>query len=567
MFRSLRTRIQIWNAIILALVIGTFGVLLYVQQRTRIMRSIDDEIRGAVAVLAGKLQAASPRILRDYLDTDPDTLPEFPGPGSRDSRPGRPGGPGRGNRGGPDGPPGGPEDGPFFDGPPAGGPPVDGPRRNGPRGDGPMRDDPVLDSLPPDAPLPGMQGNRVRGLMEPLIKLHRDLHLPDTFHPRRMKEPHPLPYFYIWRADSSLVKSSRPEDIPFPEIGSTEERRPPLEFKFRQRGTLREGFSPGAPGTVVLVGRDIAFDLHRLSTIGWWITLSGFGAWMIGLVGGWMLSRGSTRPIETITDVAADISGSNLSGRIDASMMDVEFAGLSRTLNETFERLQTAFERQRQFTADASHELRTPLSVLQTHHELALSKPRTPEEYQETIQTCQRAVERMNSLVESLLVLARVDSNEDAAKHANFELGNVLENEIEKLEPVMAKAGLNFSSSLVSATVAGDMHQVGRVVSNLLTNAIHYSESGDNVSVSMSSSDDYVTIDVEDSGTGIPDEELARIFDRFYRVDKERSRETGGSGLGLSICKSIIERHNGSISVESVAGKGSTFRVRLPLAG
>ncbi len=525
MIKSLRSRIQIWNALILAVVIGVFGGSLYLQQRNSVLRSVDNEIRAAVAVLAGKLQAASPRTMQRYLFEG--LRGDLHSPQFSERRMGPP-----------------PDDIPAF-GPPGDGAPPAGFPRSEPGGRG----------------QPG-------GLHRLVAKLDRDLYLPNTFHPNRMNGVVEGPYFLIWLGDGQEVKKSTDLEVPFPEFTRPENARPGdrrlQEITFRQRDSYREAWAPGAPGTLVLVGRNIKQDMQGLSVTGWWIGGSGAIAWLLGLGGGWLLSRGSTKPIEAISKVASDISERNLAGRIDTATMDVEFAGLSKTLNSSFARLQTAFERQRQFTADASHELRTPLSVLQTHQQLALSKPRTEKEYRETLQTCERAVERMNSLVDSLLMLARVDSDDAAAGFSSVDFHGLVQDEIDKLQLVAARKNLSICSDLHTATICGDENQLGRVICNLLTNAIQYSEPEGTIQIVLTNSGDQMKLEVTDFGEGIPEQDQARIFDRFYRVNKERSRETGGSGLGLAICKCIVERHGGTITVESTEGSGSTFRVTLP---
>jgi len=528
MIRSLGLRIQVWNALILAVVIGVLGAMLYFQQRNSAFRSIDEEMRAAVAVLAGKLQAASPRTLRAYLNKQLNgeqrlggSYRDGDGQGFAERRPG---------------PPSRESDDQKF--------PEEGRPARRPSGRGPG------------------------GSSRLVAKLDQDLSIPNTFHPNRMSSTADRPYFLIWFADGQEIKKSTDVAIPIPSIPKPDKpglRNPPQqETTFRWRGTFREAWTTGAPETRVLVGRNVERDIQRLSTSGWWMVLSGATAWLVGLAGGWLLSRGSTKPIEAISQVAADISGNNMAERIDVAKMDVEFVGLSQTLNNTFSRLQTAFERQRRFTADASHELRTPLSVLQTHQQLALSKPRSEEEYRQTLQTCERAVARMNSLVESLLMLARFDSDSETSNFSDVDLTELMQGEIDKLELVAARKRITFNCALGSATVRGDHTQLGQLVCNLLTNAIQYSPAKGNIRIELTNNDDQATIAITDDGTGIPAGDLERIFDRFYRVSKDRSRESGGSGLGLAICKSIIVRHGGSISVESTVGQGSTFLVTLP---
>ena len=178
----------------------------------------------------------------------------------------------------------------------------------------------------------------------------------------------------------------------------------------QQRDSLREVVLIGPRRTRILVGRSIERDTAALARLAWQIALTGAGVLAVGLAGGWFLSRGVIRPIETMSQAASAISVANLTQRIDVREMDSELGGLARILNDAFGRLEAAFRQQSRFTADASHELRTPLSIIHTHLELALTKPRSAEEYREAIETCLRASQRMKTLVDGLLTLARADA-------------------------------------------------------------------------------------------------------------------------------------------------------------
>jgi two-component system, OmpR family, sensor kinase len=499
MFRSLRWRIQIWHAIILATVIVVFASAMYMQQRQSRFQTIDNELTAAVEVLVGKLQAAPPAALQSFLFEEryePRTNRDDPG-GER------------------------------FEN-----------RRN-------ERTD-----------------DRRDGQLRELDKLNADLHLPNTFAGRRFRSANEEPYFVIWRDDGVAAKTSAFASVPVPP--SINDYQDDRRQQLRDRDYFREAFALGPPGMVVLVGRDIGADMNDLSNLMWLLVGTGGVVFALGLAGGWLLSRNSVKPIEEITRVASDISERNLSDRIGATDMDSEFAALAGTLNATFARLESAFAQQAQFTADASHELRTPLSIIQMHHELALSKERTSDEYREVIATCQRATSRMNSLVESLLTLARVDADGLTLAVDRIDLAPVIGESIDHTQPLAAAKQIIVTPRLDSTFVSADRNRLAQVVTNLLTNAIAYSPQQSGILVSLEQDADDAIVTVADTGFGIPSEDLSNIFQRFYRVDKERSRDSGGSGLGLSICQTIVEAHGGSISVESQPGIGSTFRFRLP---
>jgi two-component system OmpR family sensor kinase len=273
------------------------------------------------------------------------------------------------------------------------------------------------------------------------------------------------------------------------------------------------------------------------------------------------------RPIEEISATAADISLSNLSRRIDVIGTETELTGLARTLNQMFDRIESAFSQQVRFTADASHELRTPVAVILSHAELALDKPRPFEELRETIETCRRSALRMRSLIESLLTLARFDSGEVKIESRSFDVMRTVGDGIALVRPLADKRRITFQINLSPATATGDPDRIAQVVTNLLTNAIRYNQDQGVVTVTLQSLPAETVLTVSDTGIGIPPEHLAHIFERFYRVDNARSRKDGGVGLGLAICKSIVTAHGGQISVSSHLNRGTKFEVRLPKAG
>jgi heavy metal sensor kinase len=315
----------------------------------------------------------------------------------------------------------------------------------------------------------------------------------------------------------------------------------------------------------VLVGRSVAPELADLTRLAWQLLSTGLGVLALGLAGGWVLSRRAVRPIEAMSATAAAISADNLSRRIDLADVDSELGRLGQILNAMFARLEAAFERQVRFTADASHELRTPLSVIHSHAELALARPRSAEDYRAALEASLRAAKRMKGLVDGLLTLARADAGRLEMTRGHLDLGELVQESAALLAPLAAAAGVHVSLAAKPVAVTGDAGRLTQVVTNLLTNAIHYNRAGGSVTVTVESIEGEAVLTVADTGRGIPAADREHLFERFYRVDKARSRELGGSGLGLAICKSIVEAHGGAITFTSEVDRGTTFEVRLPL--
>jgi signal transduction histidine kinase len=235
-------------------------------------------------------------------------------------------------------------------------------------------------------------------------------------------------------------------------------------------------------------------------------------------------------------------------------------------LNSAFTRLEAAFSEQARFTTDVSHELRTPVSVIVSQTQMALTRERAASEYRETLEACQRAAQRMRGLIESLMQLARLDAGQEHFRREPFDLAAVAMDAANLMQPLADERRIKLITQLDPAPTEGDSDRISQVTFNLITNAIHYTPEGGVITLSTSLEKNFAIFRVIDSGIGIPPQDLPRIFDRFYRVEKSRSREKGGSGLGLAISKAIVAAHSGTIEISSQPLKGSTFAVKLPTA-
>jgi heavy metal sensor kinase len=366
-------------------------------------------------------------------------------------------------------------------------------------------------------------------------------------------------YFAVWRSDGTLIKASGVSpDRAMPAIGGGSQSQ-------AYRGPNREFLMRGPEATTILVGRPSADFSSGLASFAWQLSGTGVAVLAIGLIGGWWTSRRIVRPIASIAATASRISADNLSERIDPQRVDNELAELANVLNGTFERLQAAFDQQTQFTADASHELRTPLAVIRSQAELALSRQRSPEEYQEALRTCLRATARMADLVDGLLTLARTDAGLAGTNRVRINLQRTIADAVDLCRSLAQEKEIRIVTELVDAKVVGDSAALSRVVTNLVVNGIQYNRSGGEVHVSLVIDDADALVSVRDTGAGIAKEHQSHLFERFYRADKARSRATGGNGLGLAIAKAVIEAHDGVIGFSSTVGEGSTFWFRLPL--
>jgi heavy metal sensor kinase len=498
MFRihSLRTRLQLWYALVMIAAIGGLSAYLYGQLRSSMLARVDAPLLSAGDHFT--------RLLDDYPrhEVDPyiaewDILPPPPPPRRREPGEPPPGGPGRG------GPPG-------------------RPRR-------------------------------------PPLELPHSL---DVLHELGNPE---RPYFALWRADGLLMASEPanttrkpPNAIPYPDF----------QFHTSADGTRhREVVMSGPFDSTILVGRNIQGELAELQNMVWKLTGGALGALLLSALGGWWLSNRILRPLDTIAQTAGRISASNLDEQIPTAKLDRELQPLAKVLNAMFARLDAAFARQTQFTADASHELRTPLTVMQTNLELALAMDRTPAEHQRFERHALSAAERMRQLIEGLLLLARADAGQMLELSERVDLRSLAEESLAlfaaRAKELMIELRIETESE-ESPLVQGKEILLRRVLENLLENALRYTPPGGTITVVINLLPSEVLLRVQDTGCGISAEQLPLVFERFYRADSARARDSGGFGLGLAICQGIIHQHHGQITAASPAGQGTIITIRLP---
>lgn len=355
--------------------------------------------------------------------------------------------------------------------------------------------------------------------------------------------------------------------LPSPEAISGEEG--PQET-IRWRGRCRELLRVSSLGLGMLVGTDVTPEIEEMRRYTLSLAGAGLGVWLLGLLGGWWLTGRAIRPIKKISATATRIAEGNLAERIPSGVAATELAELSAVLNRTFDRLHQAFERQRQFTADASHELRTPIAILLAETQRILKRPRDTEEYREAIETCATTASRMRHLVEGLLLLARQENTAAPLPAAPLDLAVLTEETSSQLAPLAQARGIILQTDFSSAPCIGDAATLSILVTNLVANALdHHRSDGDarRVSLRTATENNSAVLIVEDNGPGISPADLPHIFERFFRADKARSGTSGHTGLGLAIAQSIVNSHHGTITAASTLGQGTRFTIRIPSDG
>ena len=437
--------------------------------------------------------------------------------------------------------------------------------------------DVMLRSFPP----PIQQGIEAPPMLPP--PLRPDGTPPPPPRPRRSKEqfleelrlpqdsnflsegnPDDQTYFLVRTSKDMLIKK---EFVPlgYPEAQSLAEKFNNQPTLVMLKNNFREVRMIGPSGSKIIVGKSLRRETIQLRNIAIQFIAIGLAFLVLGVGVSFAIAFRMVRPITQMSATAELLSEKDLGKRLNINQIDSELAGLAEVLNRLFSRLDASFSRQRQFTADASHELRTPLTVIRSASELALSQPRSPEEYQETIEVSLKAAERMTNLVNGLLALARLDSSNADFHLQQINLSDLVGESVSLLGAIASEKQISLVSDLHAVQIFGNPESLSRMIDNLITNAILYNKPGGKVFITLNRSDNKAVLEIKDTGVGISEEHLPFIFERFYRVDKARSRFSGGSGLGLAICKGVIEKHNRTITVQSVLGMGTTFQIQLPV--
>jgi len=286
---------------------------------------------------------------------------------------------------------------------------------------------------------------------------------------------------------------------------------------------------------------------------------------VLAAVVGYFLAGRALRPIDRITRTAQAMSAQDLTQRIEYEGPDDEVGRLARTFDQMLDRLQAAFERERRFTADASHELRTPLTVIKGRIDVTVSRPRTVQEYTHTLHDVARETNRLIRLTNDLLFLTRLGQRSPSMQLQPVDLRDLLSAIVDQVRPLAEAKALELVEEVAPGLrLTGDPDHLIRLFLNILDNAIKYTPAGGRVTMRAVEESTTVRVTVRDTGPGIPPQHLPHLFERFYRVEADRSRETGGTGLGLAVAAEIARGHGGTLEVQSTVGQGTTCLIHLP---
>jgi len=327
---------------------------------------------------------------------------------------------------------------------------------------------------------------------------------------------------------------------------------------------VRVIFFPVWRDAVVQVGMSLEPDILAMRRL--LFILLAAGPLLLGLasLGGSFIIRKALRPVRNVVETANRITADDLSLRIRGGNRDDEIGALVETLNDMIARLENSVYRIRQFSGDVSHELRTPLTVIRGEIEVSLRKARSSDEYRRILNSALEESRRMEKIIDDLLLLSRMD----AAKHRHFDkavkLDDVLVAIFESREAAARRKGVHMEiARTVPGGVPGDESLLERLIGNLVDNAIRYTPEGGRVELAMTEENGGLVLSVSDTGIGIPEDARPSIFDRFFVVDPSRSRESGGSGLGLSIVKQVADLHGARVELDSEVDRGTVFRIRF----
>lgn len=532
---SFRARLALWNMVILALVLGGFGAAVCYRVQASMAAAIDRELVEH-ARHASNGRARFLRWRARHHDHPPDALPGQPDNAAHQGPP----------RGAPDRPP-------WLDGP-RGDAKTSAPHAAGPGSS--------ATGSPHHAGNATNSNSSLDADTERIANLRRPRML--DLHGKNM-----MPFNTDGPWDRSAFDLSLKGQPHYSTLMVGEDHLRIFSMPLRQDG------QSGPIDGVVQVARELTlYDRLLEDQVRTLLTLVPLALLVTGL-GGLFLTNRALRPVHEVTQAAAEIGAHDLARRLEVNGHD-ELAELASTFNgmiarlhdsfgnleKAYASLEAAYEQQRRFTADASHELRTPLARIKGSTSLALADEWSSEEYRHALAVADDAADKMNRIIQDLLLLARSDGGQ--LLHPDLvDLSAILEHTIDAV-PNPSDIPIRLELPAEPLELVGDADHLSRVFGNLLENAIRHTPAAGDITITAQAIKNNVVVTVEDTGEGIPAEHLPHVFERFYRVDAARSRTSGGTGLGLAISQSIVQAHNGTIEVKNNKPRGTRVIVTLP---
>jgi heavy metal sensor kinase len=379
-------------------------------------------------------------------------------------------------------------------------------------------------------------------------------------------------FFQIRRVDGTILEKSESVgnlELPFSPRAEKITFRT-IQFKGKAARMVNFYVSPEEEhkkkgrGLLIQCAEDIGDQINLLKSYRIILSLSVLAIMIISSSGGFLIARKALNPLKEISRAIDKVSESNLSERLTSENIPEELKVLASSFNCTFDRLERSFNRQKQFVSDASHELRTPLSVILSQSEIILRRERPADEYKNSLAAILEASKLMSEIVQKLLTLARLGADKVELNIENRDLGEIINEAAGLLRPLAVQKGITINRSPNERyIISGDRAALLELFANIIGNAIKYNVPQGKIDISIKKDQGFIVTEVQDTGIGIPEKDLDKVFDRFYRVDKSRSKESGGTGLGLGICEEIVKLHGGMIEIKSKAGVGTTVSIYL----
>ncbi|MBU2742069.1 MULTISPECIES: heavy metal sensor histidine kinase [Acidithiobacillus] len=397
-------------------------------------------------------------------------------------------------------------------------------------------------------------------------------HFSELLHEIQM-ESNTIRGVYIWvsRSQEGIIARGR-SDNPLLDSNKPFDRKPkafePQQWHWKVKKhehfqVMAQRFA-GQPASIIYVAIRTSESEHFLAFYRYALALSIILALFIAILAGYLIARRGLRPVHQLASLVDELSASQLHRRIAGDNWPSELATLAENFDRLLERLEDSFARISRFSADIAHELRTPIHILRGEGELALSRNRSIPEYQACIASAMDEYERLSRMVDALLFLARAEQDHNALDKQQLDIHQEMASLCSFYQAMADEQDVTLNND-AQGSITANSDLLRRAVSNLLSNALRHTPAGGSIRIYCEQSREQVQLIVSDTGSGIADADLDRVFDRFYSADAARMRRGQGTGLGLAIVQSIVHLHGGKIRLKSVAGKGTTAILSFPI--